>query len=250
MVLPATGIRSRSAPSGVADDLTQPLWHPSPNFGPRRDGAVPNMVVLHYTAMPSTRAALDWLCNDSAEVSAHYLIGRKGQVWQMVREEDRAWHAGAGAWGAVSDVNSHSIGIEISNDGVEPFSGLQMTAVETLLAAILRRWAIDPARVVAHSDTALGRKIDPGPRFDWRRLAMRGLSIWPQSVAQAIPDERFYLDARRFGYVWAEGQEEQVLNAFRLRFRPWGHGPICAEDQQAMAALAHRHPVDAAVVMV
>lgn len=242
MALPATGIRPRSA-RFVADkpDLT-PIWHPSPNFGERRCGALPDMVMLHYTAMPSTQAALDWLCNAAAEVSAHYLVGRDATVWQMVREEDRAWHAGAGAWGDVEDVNSRSIGIEISNDGAEPFGAPQMAAVRELLSGILRRWAIPAQRVVAHSDTAIGRKIDPGLRFDWKALALEGVSIWPDDGG---PEADFLQSARRFGYVWPDDAEiTPLLAAFRLRFRPWATGPLCAEDRSAMADLAARFPVD------
>ena len=162
---------------------------------------MPDMVVLHYTAMRDTRAARDWLCNPEAEVSAHYLVGRRGQVWQLVAEENRAWHAGAGAWGAVADINSRSIGIEISNDGAEPFAAPQMAAVAGLLRGVMARWAIPPERVVAHSDTAIGRKIDPGRRFDWQALAREGLSVWPDTCAA---DADFASSARRFGYVWPE----------------------------------------------
>ncbi len=87
--------------------------HPSPNFGERRGGARPDLVVIHYTAMASCAAALERLCDPEAEVSAHYLISEAGEVLSLVPEEARAWHAGAGAWGAVTDVNSRSIGIEL-----------------------------------------------------------------------------------------------------------------------------------------
>lgn len=249
--LPATGIRPRSARSVADKPALTPIWHPSPNFGARRDGALPDMVMLHYTAMPSTRAALDWLCNPEAEVSAHYLVGRCGTVWQMVREADRAWHAGAGAWGTADDVNSRSVGIEISNDGSEPFGAPQMAAVEALLRGIMARWAIPPQRVVAHSDTAIGRKIDPGARFDWRALARQGLAVWPQPGA--APGD-FAASARRFGYVWDEtGPDpdlDPVLTAFRLRFRPWARGALSDADRSAMADLAARYPVDTQALLV
>lgn len=243
--LPVTGIRLRSA-RFVAADLLTPVWHPSPNFGERRGCLAPDMVVLHYTAMPSTRGALDWLCREEAQVSAHYLVGRKGTVWQMVDEAQRAWHAGAGAWGDVTDVNSHSIGIEISNDGTEPFPDLQMVAVENLLRGIIDRWTIAPERIVAHSDTAVGRKIDPGRHFDWLRLARQGLAIWPE---QGEPGD-FLADARSFGYRWEEGAEERVLNAFRLRFRPWATGDLDDTDRRLMSGLARRWPAASVVPLV
>ena len=141
------------------------------------------MILLHYTAMAGAAEARDWLCNPASGVSAHYVLARDGTCWQLVSEGMRAWHAGPGAWGATTDVNSRSIGIEIVNTGSEPFPEPQMAALESLMTGIAARWSIPPERVVGHSDTALGRKIDPGPRFDWARLARRGLSIRPRPAA-------------------------------------------------------------------
>lgn len=216
------------------------IWHPSDNFGDRRGVTRPDMVVLHYTAMSCAVAARDWLCNADAQVSAHYVISETGTIWQLVDESKRAWHAGAGAWGACTDLNSRSIGIEISNTGAQPFSEPQMAAVETLLARIMTRWSIPAQNVIAHSDLAVGRKIDPGPRFDWRRLAIQGLAIWPDS--QAMSDQDFYTNAARFGYCWSDGQEDAVLNAFRMRFLPTQSGPLSARDRGVMAQLSASWP--------
>ncbi len=153
-----------------------PAWVPSPNRGPRRGGARPDLVVIHYTAMRDADAALERLCDATAQVSAHYLIAKTGEVIQMVDEADRAWHAGGGAWGRVRDVNSRSIGIELDNTGREPFSEPLMAALERLLAEIMARWPVSPRNVVGHEDVAPGRKIDPGGKFDWARLARRGLA--------------------------------------------------------------------------
>jgi len=92
--------------------------------------------------MADWRAARDWLCNPEAEVSAHYIISPQGAVVSLVDEDQRAWHAGAGRWGDIEDVNSRSIGIELSNDGASPFSAPLMDALEGLLAGIMGRWAI------------------------------------------------------------------------------------------------------------
>ncbi|WP_238368050.1 N-acetylmuramoyl-L-alanine amidase [Mesobacterium pallidum] len=196
------------------------------------------MVVLHYTAMKTAEAALERLCDPASEVSAHYLICEKGRVWQMVDEAARAWHAGAGAWGAVTDVNSRSIGIELANRGAEPFPEPQIAALEVLLAGVLERWGISPSRVIGHSDMAIGRKTDPGPRFDWRRLARRGLAIWPEPAA---PGD-FEADARRVGYRWTEGQTDDLLAAVRMRFRPWGAGPLNDADRAILAGAARDFP--------
>lgn len=145
-------------------------WHPSPNFGERRGGAKPSIIVIHYTAMDSAEAAVERLCAPEFEVSAHYVIARDGKITQLVKEEDRAWHAGAGEWNGVTDVNSHSIGIELDNDGSSPFSAPLMDALEALLLAIIQRWDIRPEKIIGHMDCAPGRKTDPGPRFDWARI--------------------------------------------------------------------------------
>jgi N-acetylmuramoyl-L-alanine amidase len=160
--------------------------HPSPNFGERRDGQRPELIVIHYTAMESAQAAIDWLCNPEAEVSAHYVIAPGGKITQLVAEEMRAWHAGVGSWQGKGDVNSRSIGIELSNKGDHPFAAAQMDVLEALLAEIMQRWDIGPDGVIGHSDMSPGRKIDPGPKFDWLRLARQGLAVWPdQAPAEA-----------------------------------------------------------------
>lgn len=213
---------------------------PSPNFGDRRDGARPELIVIHYTAMPSCAAARDRLCDPAAEVSAHWLISETGEVEQLVAEEARAWHAGAGTWDGRGDVNSRSIGIELANVGDAPFPEPQMAALEALLRKIMTRWTIGPEAVIAHSDMAPERKSDPGPRFDWRRLALQGLSVWPEPADRFIPADAdaFAALARAFGYP--ETSPEALLQAFRLRFRPRATGPLDAEDMARMADLAAR----------
>lgn len=201
------------------------------------------MVVIHYTAMTSAAAACNTLCNPDTEVSAHYLIAQDGAVHRLVPEDMRAWHAGAGRWGAVTDVNSRSIGIELANPGNCPFAAAQMDALCDLLAGIIYRWAIRPARIIGHSDMAPGRKIDPGARFDWQRLVRLGLSIWPAPYGE-IPDTTDFRSLmQRFGYT-ADAPDDVLLSAFRLRFRPRATGPLCAADMALIADLAHRFPVD------
>lgn len=212
---------------------------PSPNFGPRRDLAGIHFVVLHYTAMDSAEAALDRLCDPIAEVSAHYLIGKDGTPYALVAEEQRAWHAGIGSWAGCNDVNSASIGIELDNDGSSPFSEPLMTTLETLLADIFRRHSLPAKSVIGHSDLAPSRKRDPGPFFDWQRLAKAGLSIWPEPGL----GQGFLSDAKRFGYG-AKDVESDILAAFRQRFRPGATGPLCAADAALMAGLARQYPGD------
>lgn len=216
---------------------------PSPNFGERRGGATPSIIVIHYTAMASCAEARARLCDPQTEVSAHWLVSEDGAVEALVDEAARAWHAGAGHWAGLSDINSHSIGIELANRGDHPFPEPQMAALESLLRGILARWAISPARVIGHSDMAPARKADPGPRFDWRRLALQGLVAWPMPAG--VPPGAGLRDlAAAAGYDPAL-DDALLLTAFRLRFRPWARGPQDATDLALLAGLA-RFAVDGA----
>lgn len=223
------------------------LSHPSPNFGPRRDGLKPEIVVIHYTGMESCAAALARLCDPAAQVSAHYLISEQGHVMSLVAESLRAWHAGAGGWAGQGDVNSRSIGIELANTGAQPFAEPQMAALEQLLRGIMSRWNIPPQRVIGHSDMAPERKQDPGRRFDWRRLALQGLAAWPtQAVVAGAPEPDpagFQAALAAIGYPQAP--PELLLAAFRARFRPHVSGPLDRADMAAALDLAARFAVDA-----
>ena len=205
--------------------------HPSPNCGPRRDGLTPRLIVLHYTAMESAKAALERLCDPEAEVSAHYLISCRGEITRLVPEENRAWHAGAGEWAGMKDINSRSIGIELDNAGDHPFSEPLMASLEALLADIIARQGIGPEGVIGHSCMAPGRKADPGPRFDWARLARQGLAVAAglPKAPSALSEETFCKAARAAGFT-AEAPFEALLRVTRLRFAPWRSGPLMQAD--------------------
>jgi N-acetylmuramoyl-L-alanine amidase len=168
--------------TAAPDSPLATLWCPSPNRELRRNGRAVDMLVLHYTGMDSSDLALDWLTRKESKVSCHYLVDEDGRIAQMVRESERAWHAGQSLWAGETDLNSCSIGIEIHNPGHDidyrDFPEAQMQAVEALCLDILRRHAIRPERVIAHSDIAPGRKRDPGEKFDWARLAQSGIGLW------------------------------------------------------------------------
>ena len=223
----------------MAPKAPEVIQTPSPNFGPRRDGARPSLIVLHYTAMETAEAACKTLSTPETEVSAHYLISNQGDIQQLVAENMRAWHAGAGCWKGITDVNSHAIGIELDNLGSHPFADAQMMALEWLLPQIMHRWSIPPINVIAHSDLAPHRKIDPGPRFDWKRLAHQGLAIWPDAKNA---DADWAVSAEAFGYpvrelAGCDDPRTSCFQAFRSRFRPWAKGPEDAEDRRIMARL-------------
>ena len=214
---------------------------PSPNFGDRRDGCRPDLLLLHYTGMASAALAIDWLRRPESRVSSHYVIDEHGCITQLVAEAKRAWHAGVGSWHGVRDINSCSIGIEIHNPGHDrgypDFPEAQMRSVETLSRDIIERWEMRPERVLAHSDIAPRRKIDPGEKFDWQRLHRAGIGHW---VAPASPDrgdcglgpgtkDPWVAEAQlllaRYGYQIAQtgmldAETCTVLTAFQRHFRP------------------------------
>jgi N-acetyl-anhydromuramyl-L-alanine amidase AmpD len=114
-------------------------------------------------------------------VSAHYLIGADGHIYQLVSDQLRAWHGGPGHWGTITDINSASIGIELDNNGATPFARPQIASLLRLLADLTTRLHIPPTQVLGHEDVAPTRKIDPGPLFPWRQLAAAGYGLWPRA---------------------------------------------------------------------
>lgn len=147
---------------------------PSPNFDERR----PNYVIIHQTTNDNPERALATLTNPERKVSAHYLIGRDGALYQLVGENSRAWHAGVSFWGGNTDLNSTSIGIELDNDGAEPFAEPQIVRLLQLLGELKERYRIPVANFLAHGDVAPGRKVDPSAMFPWARLAAAGYGLW------------------------------------------------------------------------
>ncbi|HEY0504897.1 MAG TPA: N-acetylmuramoyl-L-alanine amidase [Lysobacter sp.] len=161
-------------------------WHPSANHNPRSA----QIIVLHQTEMDSAEAALVTLQtrNSTGRVSAHYLIGDDGRLYQLVAEDERAWHAGASRWGGVADLNSGSIGIELDNDGVEPFSRAQIDTLLKLLDDITGRLDIPRHLVIGHGDIAPTRKRDPSALFPWQHLAQAGYGLWPSADPPPAPE--------------------------------------------------------------
>jgi len=196
---------------------------PSPNWNERK---LPiSMVVLHYTGMETAEAALERLCSEEAEVSAHYMIEENGTVHRLVREDRRAWHAGRSYWRGVTDVNSAAIGIELVNPGHEfgyrPFPDAQMEALLPLLADMVQRHDIPRANVVGHSDVAPARKEDPGELFDWDLLAAHRLALRTPRVTRPSPfenDGAFFLALERWGYDISD--QQAAVRAFQRRWRP------------------------------
>jgi N-acetylmuramoyl-L-alanine amidase len=190
----------------------------SPNFDSRQGHAI-DMLVLHYTGMPTFEEAKKRLCDADAKVSAHYLIDENGSTYCIVPEERRAWHAGLSSWRGESNINQRSIGIEIVNPGHEfgyrPFPAAQMKAVAMLARDFIARHKIPARNVVAHSDIAPARKEDPGELFDWPTLAKLGIGIWPQGDLSAAAEAAKLAD---YGYDIAD--LPKAITAFQRHFRP------------------------------
>lgn len=214
---------------------------PAANVEPRVSGARPSLLIMHYTGMSSAEKAIDWLARAESRVSCHYVIADDGAITQMVPESMRAWHAGVSYWRGERDINSHSIGIEIQNPGHEhgypDFPDAQMDAVIALGKDIVKRHRMRADGVLAHSDVAPERKIDPGEKFNWLTLARHGLGEWIRPLPVRKDDVGFGPDAcnsdireaqlllAAYGYDIAptgtlDLATSRVLRAFQLHFRP------------------------------
>ncbi len=216
-------------------------WVPSPNHEARR----PILIVIHATEQDSVEQSLDTLrtANSGGPVSAHYLIGRDGKRFQLVADEQRAWHAGGGHWGTITDVNSVSIGIELDNDGEAEFPDAQIASLITLLGDLCERHSIPRTQIVAHADFAPTRKQDPGPRFPWKRLAEAGFGLWPDAAA-APPSDGFdpWNALRLLGYPLND--RAATVRAFHRRYRGMASDQLDAEDLRILASLVRQAQPD------
>jgi N-acetylmuramoyl-L-alanine amidase len=248
-VLRATDPESRTvewvaatAPWREAGELVRPFAAdypgarilPSPNHGPRARSV--SALVLHYTGMPSAESALELLCSPIHEVSAHYVVEEDGAVLQLVPEARRAWHAGVSSWAGETDINSASIGVEIVHPGhidPHPYPTPQINAVIALCRDICARRAIAPQRVLAHSDIAPRRKIDPGEFFPWDALAAAGVG---RDIAPMPPDTGPALDLDMAGAAVSDLQRR--LSAFGYKVTETG---VYDEDTAAAVSAFQRH---------
>ncbi len=216
ILLLATALLAACAGTPVEDHNPLATWVPSPNHNARQ----PVIIVLHHTDQHSVQQSLDTLrsANSGGKVSAHYLIGADGTRYQLVADGRRAWHAGPGRWGTITDLNSASIGIELDNDGDSPFSPAQIASLIVLLQDLTTRLRIPPSQLIAHADLAPTRKQDPSRFFPWQQLAAAGFGLWPRPLDGAPPAGFDAWQAlARFGYPLDD--RAAAAGAFHRRFR-------------------------------
>ncbi len=209
-------------------------WVPSPNFGPRQ----PILIVIHATEQNGVQQSLETLRtrNSAGPVSAHYLVGRGGKRYQLVADRMRAWHAGAGHWGTITDVNSASIGIELDNHVGDAFPPAQIASLITLLDDLCRRHGIARTAIIGHGDLAPTRKQDPGTKFPWRQLAQAGFGRWPAGDVELAPagfDPWVALQA--VGYPLQD--RAATVRAFHRHFRGTADDVLDGEDLRILYAL-------------
>ena len=214
---------------------------PSPNFDARKLPV--DTVILHYTGMESGAAALARLQDPDAHVSAHYLVEENGDVYKLVEEDNRAWHAGVSYWRGDIEMNGRSIGIEIVNPGHQlgyrDFPDVQIASVIELLKDIRMRRDIPVSRIIGHSDVAPRRKEDPGEKFPWKRLAEEGVALAPfegdPEDGEAVSFDAALKALADIGYDANLGDYAAGLLAFQRRFCPQSLGQ--GFDPRTRAAL-------------
>jgi N-acetylmuramoyl-L-alanine amidase len=197
---------------------------PTVNFGIRK----PNFVIIHHTAQDSLAQTINTFTLERTQVSAHYVVSRDGQVVQMLNEEFRAFHAGVGKWGNNYDMNSCSIGIELDNNGSEPFSEPQINSLLILLKKLKTTYNIPTANFIGHADVAPKRKADPSILFPWKTLSDNGFGLW-YDVPNDLPPLYFDIEnaLRRIGYDTSD--LPAAIIAFKRHFVKLDLNPVMSD---------------------
>ena len=216
-------IRQSPLPTGVDSVPAAPYWVGTINFNLRK----PNFVIIHHTAQNSCPQTLKTFTVVSTQVSAHYVICKDGTVHHMLNDYLRAWQAGVSKWGNITDINSISIGIELDNNGNEPFPDPQIASLEHLLTKLKTTYNIPATNFIGHGDIAPTRKNDPNYLFPWKQLADKGFGVWyNDTTGVSLPADFNSLTALRLiGYDIRDSSAASM--AFKRHFeqdtvRSWG----------------------------
>jgi N-acetylmuramoyl-L-alanine amidase len=198
----------------IKDSVINSLyWIGTTNFNMRK----PNFVILHHTAQNSCDQTLKTFTTVRSQVSAHYVICKDGTVYHMLNDYLRAWQAGVSKWGNATDINSLSIGIEIDNNGFEPFTDEQINSLLLLLDRLKKSYNIPAANFIGHADIAPGRKVDPNKYFPWQKLAENGFGLWYDTTGVQVPADFNAMQALRvIGYDIKN--PEAAVQSFKLHF--------------------------------
>jgi N-acetylmuramoyl-L-alanine amidase len=201
----------------------------------------PNFVIIHHTAQNTCDQTLKTFTLPRTAVSAHYVICRDGIVFHMLNDLLRAQHAGVGKWGNVSDMNSSSIGIEIDNNGSEPFTEPQMTSLLQLLDRLKKAYNIPQANFIGHMDWAPGRKVDPSRYFSWQSLAEKGFGYWYDTTNVSVPDNFNTLQALRVvGYNITK--PDISIQSYKIHFVPQDTTRVITEsDKKILSDLVKKY---------
>jgi len=188
-------------------------WVGTTNFSVRR----PNFVVIHHTAQNSCEQTLKTFTLKRTEVSSHYVICKDGTVHHMLNDLLRGHHAGVSKWGNATDLNSSSVGIEMDNNGFEPFTEEQINSLVEVLGRLKRAYNIPTANFIGHADVAVGRKVDPNRYFPWKKLADNGFGYWYDTTNVSVPADFNAVQALRvIGYDTRK--LEASINSFKIHF--------------------------------
>ncbi len=150
----------------------------SPNYNIRKKNII-NFIIIHYTALETLSESIEYLCAKSKKVSSHYLISKKGDVFQLVHDKQRAWHAGKSYWQGEHDINSVSLGIELDYRPSKnnKYNKKLIISLIKLLKKLMKKYKIKPEKILGHSDIAPYRKIDPGKQFPWSLLERKKIAF-------------------------------------------------------------------------
>ena len=198
----------------LKDSITNsPYFIGTTNFNLRK----PNFIILHHTAQNSCEQTLETFTHVKSQVSAHYVICKDGTVHHILNDYLRAWQAGVSKWGNATDINSLSIGIEIDNNGFEPFTEPQINSLLQLLDRLKKAYNIPTANFIGHADIAPGRKVDPNRYFPWQKLAENGFGFWYDTTGIQVPVNFDAVQALRIiGYEIVK--PEAAIQSFKIHF--------------------------------
>ncbi len=203
----------------------------SPNFdNKRRSNKSITLIVIHYTGMQSERETLKRLTNHKSKVSCHYLINRKGKIYNLVSDQNNAWHAGKSMWQKYKNLNKNSIGIELINKGhkygYQSFTHQQILKLIKLCKILKKKYKIKNNFILGHSDISPLRKIDPGEKFPWRHLSLKGIGLYPKKILtnsrykKDFKNKKFFKNLHKIGYRYLNTKfKKRIIKNFQRRYR-------------------------------